>query len=78
MVTEKKEEVKPIEFTIVETKKDLILDGFNNAVQGYIIRFKTPLGSTGQVEIPEKSYSKEKALDLVRTEVIRLNELFEL
>jgi len=65
-MNDKKEGKKEVKFTIVATK---------NPVPGYIIRYITEKGSTGYVEIPEKEYSKEKALKLIEDDVRRLEEL---
>ena len=70
------EKVKEVKFTVVGTKKDIVLDNFGNPVPGYILRYITEKGSTGVTEISEKEYSKEKAIKLISKEVEKLEELF--
>jgi len=72
-MTEK--ESNKVKFTVVATKKDIVLNMFGNPVPGYIIRYITEKGSTGYVEIPEKEYSKERALKMIEEDVKRLEEL---
>ena len=75
-MNDKKEVKKEVKFTVVGTKKDIVLDNFGNPVSGYIIRYITEKGSTGVTEISEKEYSKEKAIKLISKEVEKLEELF--
>ena len=70
-----KDEAKKINYTITGTKKDIILDYRGIATTGYIIHYITEHGSTGYIEIPEKEYSKEKALKLIEADVLKLEEL---
>lgn len=72
----KKVEKKEVKFTIIATKKDIILNKFGNPVPGYIIRYITERGSPGYIEISEKEYSKERALKLIQADVEKLEELF--
>jgi hypothetical protein len=65
----------PINYTITATRKDLILDKAGNPVVGYIIHYITERGSTGYIEIAEKGYTKERALELIQADVERLEEL---
>lgn len=74
-MNDKKAEKKEITFTVVATKKDIVLNMFGNPVPGYIIRYITKAGSTGYIEIPEKEYTKAKAIKLIEEDVKRLEEL---
>uniref|UniRef100_A0A6H1ZMC0 Uncharacterized protein n=1 Tax=viral metagenome TaxID=1070528 RepID=A0A6H1ZMC0_9ZZZZ len=67
---------KGVKFEITASKKDIILDARSNPVMGYIIHYITEKGSPGYIEIPEKEYTKEKALALIEIDAERLEELF--
>ncbi len=72
-----KKEVKPAaKFTVIATKKDIVLDKFGRIVPGFKINYETERGSSGFIEIPEKEYFKAKALKLISEDVERLEELF--
>lgn len=75
MAKEKKVYGKNVKFEITASKKDLILDARGNPVLGYVIHYISEKGSPGYIEIPEKGYTKEKALALIEADVERLEEL---
>jgi len=61
-----KKEVKPAaKFTVIATKKDIVLDKFGRIVPGFKINYETERGSSGFIEIPEKEYFKAK-VNIVR------------
>jgi len=67
---------KNVKFEITASKKDLILDARGNPTVGYVIHYITERGSPGYIEIPEKEYTKEKALAKIEAEAEKLEELF--
>jgi len=73
---DKKLHGKNVKFEITASKKDLVLDARLNPVMGYIIHYITENGSPGYIEIPEKEYTKEKALAKIEAEAEKLEELF--
>lgn len=73
---DKKLHGKSVKFEITASKKDLILDKRGNPAVGYVIHYITERGSPGYIEIPEKEYTKEKALTLIEADAERLEELF--
>ena len=74
-MNEKKLHGKKVKFEITASKKDLILDKRGNPAVGYVIHYITERGSPGYVEIPEKEYSKERALALIEADAVILEEL---
>lgn len=76
MAKEKKLHGKNVKFEITASKKDLILDARLNPVMGYVIHYITESGSPGYIEIPEKEYTKEKALAKIEADAEKLEELF--
>ncbi|MBA7579056.1 hypothetical protein ES708_20922 [subsurface metagenome] len=75
-MNDKKEEKIAAKFEVIATKKDIVFDKLDNLTPGYIIHYITERGSTGSIEIPEKEYSKELALKLIKENVKKLDELF--
>jgi len=64
-----------LNFTITGTLNRVVLDGGNNPVDGIVIYFVSGKGTTGSVEIPIKSYTKETALKMIADKVAKLEEL---
>lgn len=73
---DKKLHGKNVKFEITASKIDLVLDTRLNPVRGYVIHYITERGSPGYIEIPEKEYTKEKALALIEAAAEKLEELF--
>ncbi len=74
-MVDKKEENTKAEFEITGILNRTVLDGLNNPVDGIVISFMSGKGVQGSLEIPMKSYTKEKALKLVAKKVEQLEEL---
>ncbi|MBA7550128.1 hypothetical protein ES705_42634 [subsurface metagenome] len=74
-MNDKKEEKKEVKFNVIATKKDVVYDKFERLVPGFIIKYETAKGSPGSIEIPEKEYTKAKALKLIEEDVKKLEEL---